>query len=185
MDFRATGFYPVGSRFESWHVYQFFLENTMNTEKAKQKALSLMEDHGLTDWSFKFDRSLRRFGLCSFGKKTISLSRPLTELNEEPQVTDTILHEIAHVLAGPEAGHGPQWKRVAREIGATPKACYTFENVTHPKTRYYLECPSCGLKYNRVKKPSTKKSFACTKCCKEKSFGRYDDRFRLVVKERI
>lgn len=39
------------------------------------------------------------------------------------QVTDTILHEIAHALAGPAARHGPAWKSIARRLGATPKSC--------------------------------------------------------------
>ena len=39
------------------------------------------------------------------------------------QVTDTILHEIAHALAGPGAGHGPAWKATASRLGATPKSC--------------------------------------------------------------
>jgi len=39
------------------------------------------------------------------------------------QLTDTILHEIAHALAGPAAKHGPAWKAIARRLGATPKSC--------------------------------------------------------------
>ena len=37
-------------------------------------------------------------------------------------MTDTILHEIAHAIAGVEAGHGPAWKAVAQRLGATPRA---------------------------------------------------------------
>lgn len=33
-------------------------------------------------------------------------------------IRDTILHEIATVIAGPEAGHGPKWKAVCRRVGA-------------------------------------------------------------------
>ena len=43
------------------------------------------------------------------------------EGNEE-EIRDTVLHEIAHAIAGPEAGHGPLWKATARRIGATPRA---------------------------------------------------------------
>ena len=38
------------------------------------------------------------------------------------QIRDTVLHEIAHAIAGREAGHGPLWKVTARRIGATPRA---------------------------------------------------------------
>ena len=37
-------------------------------------------------------------------------------------MTDTILHEIAHAIAGANAGHGPVWKAVAKRIGAAPRA---------------------------------------------------------------
>ncbi len=50
----------------------------------------------------------------------ISRARALDGRNE--QVRDTVLHEIAHAIAGPEAGHGPLWKATARRIGATPRA---------------------------------------------------------------
>ena len=38
------------------------------------------------------------------------------------QIRDTVLHEIAHVIAGREAGHRPLWKVTAQRIGATPRA---------------------------------------------------------------
>ena len=38
------------------------------------------------------------------------------------EVRDTILHEIAHALAGAKARHGPAWKAIAKRLGATPKA---------------------------------------------------------------
>ena len=40
----------------------------------------------------------------------------------EAEIRDTILHEIAHALAGPEARHGARWKAIARRIDATPRA---------------------------------------------------------------
>ena len=39
----------------------------------------------------------------------------------EEQLLDTVLHEIAHAIAGHEAGHGLLWKATARRIGATPR----------------------------------------------------------------
>ena len=44
-------------------------------------------------------------------------------MNGDPrEVRDTILHEIAHALAGAKAKHGPAWKAIARRLGATLKA---------------------------------------------------------------
>lgn len=38
------------------------------------------------------------------------------------EVHETILHEIAHALAGPGAGHGPKWREMARRVGARDNA---------------------------------------------------------------
>ena len=38
------------------------------------------------------------------------------------EIRDTVLHEIAHALVGPEARHGPEWKAIAKRLGATPRA---------------------------------------------------------------
>jgi hypothetical protein len=54
------------------------------------------------------DSAVRRFGTCRYSRKLITLSRQLIELNDQARVLDTILHEIAHALAGPKTGHGPE-----------------------------------------------------------------------------
>ncbi len=103
----------------------------MELHDAQALALRLMTEHGLTDdgWTFTFDKATSRMGVCKFGPKRISLSRHYTEHATVEQVTDTILHEIAHALVGPydsrgkRIGHGWQWKVKARALGATPKAC--------------------------------------------------------------
>ena len=72
----------------------------MLLQDAHELALRLMRHHNLLPtWKFEFDRSKVRFGKCSYGSKTISLSRHLVELNADVEVRDTILHEIAHALA--------------------------------------------------------------------------------------
>ncbi|MCY3564923.1 MAG: SprT-like domain-containing protein [Gammaproteobacteria bacterium] len=87
------------------------------------QARELMDRHGLTDWSFRFNNAERKLGVCRYREKRILLSRGHAANGARDQVTDTILHEIAHALAGPRAGHGSDWKTVARQLGATPKSC--------------------------------------------------------------
>jgi len=72
----------------------------VGSNAARILAVTLMQQHGLVGWTFKFDHARRRFGCCNFTRRTISLSRPLTFLNDDAEVRDTILHEIAHALAG-------------------------------------------------------------------------------------
>ncbi len=86
------------------------------------QARALMDLHGLEKWGLHFQVAQRKLGECRARQKLILLSRPHAVNGPPAQVTDTILHEIAHALAGPEAGHGPIWKAIARQIGAMPKS---------------------------------------------------------------
>src|SRR3954466_6495925 len=106
----------------------------MHLNDAFQLAVDLMRQHGLHDagWRFTFDHARRRFGCCNYTRKVISLSRPLTLLNGEPEVRDTLLHEIAPPLCPPREGHGPRWRATCRQIGARPKRCYNDATVVSP-----------------------------------------------------
>ena len=94
-----------------------------------EMARRLMDEHGLTDWTLAFGEARRRLGDCHFRHHVIRISRTHALAGSEEQIRDTVLHEIAHAIAGHEAGHGPLWKATARRIGATPKA-KTYESQT-------------------------------------------------------
>jgi predicted SprT family Zn-dependent metalloprotease len=99
----------------------------MKLEKAEilaDKILKYFKKEGfITDeWQFQWSKAKSYLGYCNYNKKYISLSRFYVEIANKDQIKDTILHEIAHIIAGQKAGHGPQWKRACREItGAIPK----------------------------------------------------------------
>ena len=87
-----------------------------------KEARALMDAHGLEGWTFRFSAAERRLGACLGRAKIIELSRRHAVRGAPGEVRDTILHEIAHALAGAKARHGPAWKAIAARIGATPKA---------------------------------------------------------------
>jgi predicted SprT family Zn-dependent metalloprotease len=143
----------------------------MNLYAARDLALALMRQHGLAEeWTFKFDHARRRFGSCRYRAKLITLSRPLTFLNDEPQVRDTILHEIAHALT-PGDGHGAKWKRKCVEIGANPKRTYDDVEVVSPPRReapMQIGCAKCGWWADRHRR--TRRKLICKTCRKPVSF---------------
>lgn len=151
----------------------------MNLTAAQSLAASLLHKHGLQDWTFAFNRRKRAFGLCDYSTRTIYLSVVLTELNGEAEVQDTLLHEIAHALAGPKAGHGPVWQEVARAVGAKAKRCYSAEEVRQPPSRYLLVCSSCQASTPRHRRPT--KVYACRSCCDRYNKGRFSKRYRLEL----
>ena len=115
----------------SWRVPYALIElpnaerRTGRVERLQEvagEARDLMDRHGLTDWTFCFSASRRTIGSCKEKDKVIQIGRQHAANDPPVQVTDTILHEIAHALAGTAAGHGPAWRRIAQQIGATPRA---------------------------------------------------------------
>jgi SprT protein len=132
----------------------------MNLNDARKLARQLMQEHGVpAEWTFQFDRSKVRFGKCNYGRKEISLSRYLVELNDEPEVRETILHEIAHALLPRGAGHGPKWRALAGSIGCQAKRCYG-EEVTRPTPKYKGTCPKCRRVIHRHRRTVV----ACGRC---------------------
>jgi predicted SprT family Zn-dependent metalloprotease len=137
-----------------------FTISTMTLEQAQRLAEDLLRLHKLwPGWSFAFDHSKIRFGKCNYGKRQISLSRHLVQLNDETQVRETILHEIAHALAPRGAGHGPIWKSLARSIGCTGQRCYG-DDVRRPRPKYKATCPAC----KRVIYRHRRTVIACGRC---------------------
>jgi hypothetical protein len=144
-------------------------------KQVERLAKALMAKHGLTEWYFVWRRWKVTFGACDGVRQIIYLSGPLTRLNSEKEVKDTILREIAHALAGCGEGHGAKWKRTARRIGAVPKRCCGSE-VTRPKTRWIGTCPSCRYQTERYRRG---KQVACQYCCDGHNGGRYTDKYLM------
>lgn len=74
------------------------------------------------DWKFTTNRRKRALGICNYTKKTIEISEHYLAVNTADQILDTITHELAHAIAGSEANHGAQWKRVHKALGGSGKA---------------------------------------------------------------
>jgi len=91
----------------------------------------------LKEWELSFDKAKRRAGVCRITDKQIGISIWHVRQNESSTVLDTLLHELAHAIAYElynEKGHGIHWKRVAADLGATPKATGEFNLPEAPWT---------------------------------------------------
>jgi predicted SprT family Zn-dependent metalloprotease len=112
-----------------------------------------MVQHGVGGLAFEFMTTKRMMGECQFRRiqsstgvvkvpTKIRLSRSFVEAGiSMDEITDTMLHEIAHAIAGHAAGHGPEWKAVCRRIGADPTR--TSSATASPEATWKGYCPRC------------------------------------------
>ncbi len=118
--------HPVFGPNKRWIVYieRHYLDEKLDA--VYLQARRLMFQHGLIQrgWKFDFDRAKKRFGQCRYHDKTITLSKYHVYNEPNSEITDTLLHEIAHALVPPHNGHNALWKQVARSIGCTARRCY-------------------------------------------------------------
>lgn len=131
----------------------------MDLREARELAVTLMHEHGLSGWRFMFDKAKTRAGQCRFDRREISLSATITPLLSYDEVRETILHEIAHALVGPTHNHDRVWRDQARALGA--------EGNTRLSTQAKLPrlwtgtCPR-GHQVNRHRRPA--RPLSCGQC---------------------
>ncbi|MGL5817071.1 MAG: SprT-like domain-containing protein [Phycicoccus sp.] len=135
----------------------------------------LVRLHGLDGWVVVADRAKTRAGVCRPGSRQIGLSRPITELHSEQEVRDTILHEIAHAIVGPQHGHDAVWRAKAREIGGTGERCLSAD-APRPLGEWVGRCPA-GHEKRRHRTPRRVES--CGVCSR-----RFDIRHLLTWSHR-
>ncbi len=94
-----------------------------------QHALELLQAHGVSgQWQVIFAPGMgRRLGTCSSSRQLIRISQTHLERGTHEQLLDTVRHEVAHAIVHQRFGrdvkpHGSEWKTIARQLGATPRA---------------------------------------------------------------
>jgi len=121
----------------------------MNLQDVRNEAISLMREHGINDWTFKWNKKVGIFGFCDCTMKEISLSRPMTEHETNgDRITNTILHEIAHALDCNDRGmtnHDGNWERIAKSIGCSGSECGNSGGLEKKKfAKWVAQCKNCG-----------------------------------------
>jgi predicted SprT family Zn-dependent metalloprotease len=147
----------------------------MKLNDARQLASELIKKHDIK-YTFAFDNAISRFGCCHHSLRQITLSKELTLANKEQQVKDTILHEIAHALAGAGNGHNSKWRRIALDIGCDGKRCYSSKDTINIPYSFVGTCPECARKIYRHRRT---KYLACGKCCDKLNSGKYSTKYQV------
>ena len=138
-------------------------------------AESLIALHLDPSWSFAFDTAKVRAGLCDFRRKRISVSRYLAARFDDEANYQTLLHEVAHALAGPAAGHGRDWRETARGLGYVGGTTH-FGETANELAPWVGHCPTGHVAY-RHRRPQ--RAMSCAKCASV-----FDDRLLFEWRRR-
>jgi len=139
-------------------------------QRVRGWADALITLHLDDSWTFGFDNAKRRAGQCDYTRKRITMSRYLASRHADDDNHQTLLHEVAHALAGPTAGHGPVWKKMARELGYVGGTTHRLETATE-LAPWVGRCPAGHVVY-RHRRPTHEMS--CARCSRG-----FDRRFLL------
>lgn len=137
----------------------------LKTDAAKI-AKELMQQHmpdmvNKQGWGFGWHNSVHKFGVCHFGNRTITLSTQLVGMNDAERVKRTVLHEIAHALAGRKAKHGKKWQAICVQLGGDGQTYWSEENTTRVPPKYIGTCPAGHVSYAYRKRRTAS---SCGKC---------------------
>lgn len=118
-------------------------------------------------WTFGFDNAKTRAGLCNYTHKRITVSKYLAERYDDDDIHQILLHEVAHAMAGPQAGHGPAWKAVAAQLGYEGKRLHDGPGA-HDLAPWVGSCPSGHVHY-RYRTPT--RPLSCGSCARRFDAG--------------
>ena len=128
---------------------------------AQQLIQTHVDKYGLkTGWNFGFDLAPARAGICRYNEKQITLSVTYCLKATKAEIRNTILHEIAHAIVGPNHGHDAMWKTVAEKIGCTAERCHRVEHTT---PRWSGQC-GCGKQWKRQRLTQRARTGLCPTC---------------------
>ncbi|MEY2848821.1 MAG: hypothetical protein RI885_1486 [Actinomycetota bacterium] len=131
-------------------------------DRVRRWADALITLHLDATWSFGFDAAKTRAGLCNYTDRRITVSRHLAARYTDDEIHQVLLHEVAHALAGSRAGHGPQWRRIAADLGYEGKRLHDGA-IAGDLAPWVGNCPAGHVHY-RYRRPN--RALACGRCSK-------------------
>lgn len=160
----------------------------MNFDKAKIIASDLI-NYYTPNHTIKWNFDSMYAGTCDHGIDTISFSRQFTEISDESEFINTVLHEIAHALVGPKHNHDIFWKNMAKEIGCDAEQFYNAKDTLAPRKAMKskilkAKCPYCGnekIKSQFVNKSDRVITYECNHTIIEKQLEKKSYDFKSYI----
>lgn len=115
-------------------------------------------------WTFGFDLSPSRAGVCRYDERRIDLSVSFCLRAPLREVEDTLLHELAHAIVGKAHGHDAAWQATAREIGCSAERCH---QLTHSIPSWVGECGCATPRLRQRLQRTVAHGRVCARCRQE------------------
>jgi len=133
--------------------------------KRIETARNLMTTHGVGDWTLTVNRRAKtRNGLCNYTTRTIEVAAKMLHPDyPESNFLNTVTHEIAHAIAGFEAGHGPVWAAAHRALGGDGERCAKRVKGHEAPHAWTGTCPK-GHFMKRHRLTARSRNSSCPKC---------------------
>lgn len=117
----------------------------MNTTATRRLARNLMIKHGVPLWRLEFVNAMAYAGITNHKRNVIALTVEYVQAYNEEQITQLVLHEIAHAIRGRVAvnAHDEKWLFIAQRMGYTGGTCMP-ETYPSPRIVWDYTCTSTG-----------------------------------------
>ena len=117
--------------------------------------------------------------VCRFflGKPFVIIFRPRHAMHLELiDFIDIIRHEVAHSIAGFNAGHGSAFQEVCKQIKCVAEKCIKEDYVKIAFSKYTYTCINCGREIYKTRK--VRVNHSCGECSRS-----YNPKYLLKLKE--
>lgn len=101
--------------------------------------LALMADFGVSGYGVKFGRLSGAWAHCDYNRKELKFHPSLLEC-DWVFANQIALHEVAHALAGPRAGHGRDWMKTARGMGYRLGVTVAYSSPINGEHKWVARC---------------------------------------------
>lgn len=132
------------------------------TEPDVTRTLAGMVADMLPGWRFGWDRARKRAGATDHGTGRITISAPIFSLSTATwaDLAQTLAHEIAHGITGPQHHHDRVWRHTITALGGSPARTHS---IATPAGTWTGSCPN-GHTHTRHRRPKTGVQQSCGRC---------------------
>lgn len=136
----------------------------MDAYAVQVAAQTLLKDHDLYGWRFKFNTNKNRVGVCRHGERTIEISSIFLSTMTDAQIMNVLTHEVAHALAGHSHGHDATWAAIHRSLGGDGKRCAVGVKQPADTYKWAAKCSVTLQELGRVNRKGHRLATSLCKC---------------------